>query len=277
MEQLTIDGNTLVFEVTGQGPLVVLAHGLGDSRHSYRFLAPALVAQGYRVANVDLRGCGDSSLGWDSYTRTAIAGDLLAVVNHLDGPAVIIGQSISGGAATVAAATAPEAIRGVIELAPFTRKQSVDLGGLVRTPRFRSGYLQMAQVIIGAKLSPWLRYLDVAMPVKPVDWDAELGRITTKLGEPGRMNVVQAMAKADPSDAGAQLGNVTCPVLVVEGSLDPDWASPRAEGERILADLPDGVGRLVVIEGAGHYPHAQTPDEVLALAVPFLQENLPRA
>ncbi|MEK8108917.1 alpha/beta fold hydrolase [Micromonospora sp. M12] len=59
---------------------------MGDSRHSYRFLAPALVGAGYRVANVDIRGCGDSSLGWDGYSRTDIAGDLVAVVRHLGGP-----------------------------------------------------------------------------------------------------------------------------------------------------------------------------------------------
>lgn len=238
---------------------------------------PALAAQGYRVANVDLRSCGDSSLGWDGYTRTDIAGDLLAVVRHLGGPAVIIGHSISGGAATIAAATAPELIRGAVELAPFTRKQSVDLSGLVRHKRFSAGYLQMAKVIIGGKLSARTRYLDVAMPVKPVDWDAELDRITTKLTEPGRMKVVQTMAESNPGDAGSQLGNLTCPVLVVEGSLDPDWASPRAEGERILADVPPGIGGLVVIDGSGHYPHAQKPDEVMALAAPFLEKNLPRA
>src|SRR3954466_4573797 len=138
-EHMTIAGNTLAYEVSGRGPLVVLAHGIGDSRHSYRFLAPALAAAGYRVANVDIRGCGDSSLGWNGYSRTDIAGDLVALVRPLGGPAVIIGQSISGGAATVAAATAPDVITGVIELAPFTRKQSVALGGLLRVKRYRTG------------------------------------------------------------------------------------------------------------------------------------------
>ncbi len=76
-EYLTIGTGTgtIAYDVTGDGPLVVLAHGMGDSRHSYRFLVPALVAAGYRVANVDIRGCGDSSLGWDGYSRTDIAGD----------------------------------------------------------------------------------------------------------------------------------------------------------------------------------------------------------
>jgi len=277
IEHLDIGEGTIAYDLTGEGPLVVLAHGIGDSRHSYRFLAPALVAAGYRVANVDIRGCGDSSVGWDGYSRTDIAGDLVAVVRHVGGPAVIIGQSISGGAATIAAATAPDVITGVVELAPFTRAQSIDVGGLVRVKRFRSGYTRLARTMVLGSVPAWTKYLDVAVPVKPVDWDDELARITDKLGEPGRMKALQAMCKANPGDAGAQLVNVSCPVLVIEGSADPDWADPRAEGERILADLPRGLGELAVIDGAGHYPHTQTPDEVLALALPFLGKALPRA
>ena len=54
-EHLTIGANTLAYDVSGEGPLVVLAHGIGDSRHSYRFVAPALVAAGYRVATGAVR------------------------------------------------------------------------------------------------------------------------------------------------------------------------------------------------------------------------------
>ena len=276
-ESMNIAGNTLAYDVSGQGPLVVLAHGIGDSRHSYRFLAPVLADAGHRVANVDIRGCGDSSLGWDGYSRTDIAGDLVALVRQLGGPAVIVGQSISGGAATIAAATAPDLISGVIELAPFTLAQPFDLAGLVRVKRFRAGYLQMAQVITRGRVKNWTKYLDVAMPTKPADWDSELGRIEAKLSEPGRMKALQAMCKANPGDAGAQLANVTCPVQIIEGSLDPDWADPRAEGERIIADLPTGLGELAVIDGAGHYPHVQTPERVLALALPFLDKTLGHA
>ena len=276
-EFLSIAGGTIAYDVDGEGPLVVLAHGMGDSRHSYRFVAPALVAAGYRVANVDLRGCGESSLGWNAYSRTDIAGDLVAVVRHLGGPAVIVGQSISGGAATIAAATAPDVVAGVVELAPFTRKQSVSLGGLLRIRRYRAGSTQLGMVMLLGRLSAWKKYLELAYPTKPADWDAELGRIDTTMREPGRMGVLQAMCRTAPTDAGAQLPNVRCPVLVVQGSLDPDWADPRAEGEKVLADLPTGLGELVVLDGAGHYPHAQVPDEVVALVLPFLTRTLTRA
>ena len=277
-EHLSIGTNTIAYDVTGTGPLVVLAHGMGDSRHSYRFLAPALVEAGYRVASADLRGCGDSSLGWDGYSRTDIAGDLVALVRHLGGgPAVLVGQSISGGAATIAAATAPDLVAGLVELAPFTRAQRFDLRGLLRVRRFRAGFIQLAQVLLAGRLTSWTRYLDLAYPTKPADWDLELARIETTLREPGRMKALQAMCRTNPGDAGAQLGNVRCPVLVVMGSLDPDWVDPRAEGEQIVAGLPSGLGELAVLDGAGHYPHAQTPDEVLAVTLPFLARVLARA
>ncbi len=276
-EHLIVNGSTLAYDLEGEGPLVVLAHGIGDSRHSYRFVVPALVSAGYRVANVDIRGCGDSDVAWDGYSRTDVAGDLVALIRHLGGPAVVIGQSISGGAATIAAATAPDLVSGLIELAPFTRAQTISLGSLVRVARYRRGSLRLMGTVIAGSLSSWKKYLDLAYPTKPADWAAESARIDAKLSEPGRMKALQAMCNSKPTDAGAHLANVRCPVLVVEGDADPDWPDPRAEGERIVGDLPDGLGRLLVLSGVGHYPHAQAPEQLLEAAVPFLTEVLPRA
>jgi len=274
-EYLTIDEGTIAYDLSGEGPLVVLAHGMGDSRHSYRFVVPALVAAGYRVANVDIRGCGDSSTEWTGYSRTDIAGDLVALVRHLGGPAVIVGQSISGGAATIAAATAPDLIVGLAELAPFTRKQSVDLGGLLRVKSHRAGTIELAKVMMSGSLKSWLAYLDLAIPTKPADWSSERARIEATMSRPEHMAALRAMTKSSPTDAGAHLAGVRCPVLVIEGSADPDWADPRAEGERIIADLSTGLGELAVIEGAGHYMHTETPAELLGLLLPFLGTTLP--
>ena len=272
-EFLTVDDGTIAYEVSGEGPLVVLAHGIGNTRDAYRFVAPRLVAAGYRVAATDLRGTGESSAQWPSYSRTDIAGDLVALVRHLGGPAVLVGHSISGGAATIAAASAPEVVSGVVELAPFTRKQTVRLADL-RVSRYRRGLLLLARAALLGSLPAWRGYLDLAHPGrKPADWTAWLAAIEADLRRPGRMAVLKRMGQSAPTDAGAQLGNVRCPVLVVEGSLDPDWVDPRAEGEAIVAALPDGLGRLEVIEGAGHYPHVQHPDEVVPLVVDFLRAH----
>src|SRR5215468_12395141 len=130
-EFLDVPGGRIAYEVTGSGPLVVLSHGIGVRRQDYRFLAPILVQAGYRVASADLRGHGESSMGWAAINNTDIAGDLLALIDHLGGPAVIIGHSISGGAATIAAAKQPEQVSGIVEINPFTRKWNFDLGAFL--------------------------------------------------------------------------------------------------------------------------------------------------
>ncbi|MEU4159101.1 alpha/beta hydrolase [Actinoplanes sp. NPDC026670] len=271
-QHLTVNGGTIAYDVTGDGPLVVLVPGIGNSRRAYRFVAPRLVDAGYRVATTDLRGAGESSAQWASYSRTDIAGDILALVRHLGGPAVLVGHSISGGAVTIAAARAPEMTTGIIELAPFTRAQSFSLGDLGNT-RYRKGAVKLVGTMLGS-LSSWKGYLDLAYPGnKPADWSADLAATDTMLREPGRMKALQKMTQASPADAGAQLGNVRCPALIVEGTLDPDWADPRAEGEAIVAAMPAGTARLEMIDGAGHYPHAQFPDETVSLMLTFLQTN----
>ncbi len=94
--------------------------------------------------------------------------------------------------------------------------------------------------------------------------------MTAMLGEPGRMAALKGMGTSPATDAGVALPAVGRPVLVVQGELDPDWADPRAEGEAVLAELPPGLGRLVVLEGTGHYPHHQVPDAVADAVLPFL-------
>ena len=274
-EFLDIEGGRIGYDVTGQGPLIVLSPGIGDLRQAYRFLAPQLAQAGYRVAAADLRGHGDSSIGsWTSISRTDVAGDLLALIRHLGAPAVIVGQSLSGGAATIAAAQAPELVSAIVEINPFTRVSKVDLGALVRVRRYRHGGLLMGGTQAFHSLHLWLRYLDVAYPTKPADWADYTTALRAKLTEPGRMAEFMKTLKTTPADSEAQLPNVRCPALIVMGTEDPDFADPRAEGEAIAAALPAGLGTLATVDGAGHYPHAQCPDEVAALVTGFLSEHV---
>lgn len=67
----------VAYEVAGDGPLVVLVPGMGDLRSAYRFLAPALLDAGYRVAATDLRGHGDSDTSFGSYGDAETAGDIM--------------------------------------------------------------------------------------------------------------------------------------------------------------------------------------------------------
>lgn len=270
-EHLTVDAGTIAYEVEGAGPLIVLAHGMGDSRAAYRRLVPHLVEAGYRVASVDLRGCGESSTAWPDWSRTAIAGDLRAVVRHLGGSAVLVGHSISGGAATIAAAQAPDLFTAVVEVAPFTREQSFGPAQL-RDRRVRQGMLRLLGAVGLGSVRLWRSYLDVAYPgTKPDHWPERLEHVDTLLREPGRMKALKGMGMTAPADAGARLGGVRCPVLVLMGTLDPDWVDPRAEGQAVVDALPEGLGHLELIEGSGHYPHDQHPEQVATSLLAFLK------
>jgi pimeloyl-ACP methyl ester carboxylesterase len=97
--------------------------------------------------------------------------------------------------------------------------------------------------------------------------------LRAKLREPGRMAEFMKTGKSAPADAEAQLPNVRCPALVTMGTLDPDFADPGAEGDAIVAALPPGLAEVATVDGAGHYRHAQSPDEMAALVIPFLNRH----
>src|SRR5580692_8487240 len=199
IEFLDIEGGRIAYDVTGDGPLIVLSHGIGDRRQVFRFLAPELVQAGFRVAAPDMRGHGDSSMGWASISRTDVAGDLIALIRHLGGPAIIVGHSLSGGAATIAAATAPDLVKGVVEVGPFTKKVEYSLGGLLRIRRYRRGSLLLGGVMVLRSLNMWMRYLDVAYPEKPPDYPASMAALRAKLSEPGRMAELLKTMQTSPA------------------------------------------------------------------------------
>jgi pimeloyl-ACP methyl ester carboxylesterase len=267
-------GGQIAYEVSGAGPLVVLSHGMGDTRASYRFLAPLIAAAGYRVAQVDLRGHGESSTGWSGYTRTDTAHDLIAVIEALGGPAVIVGQSFSGGSATIAAATRPDLTMAIVEIDPFTRPARINVGALLRNARYRRGGLLLMRAGLTGNIRTWLRYLEFAYPgTKPADWDEWRAALERNLREHGSMAAARKMAMSQPTDAAAALPGVRCPALIIMGSQDPDWPDPQAEAQAIVGLLPKGLGRYAMIGGAGHYPNAQFPEQVAAAILPFLAEH----
>ncbi|MGK5639417.1 alpha/beta fold hydrolase [Streptomyces sp. URMC 126] len=265
---LTVHGRRIAYDTAGEGPLVVLAHGMGDNRSAYHDVAAGLVAAGHRVVRVDLRGHGASDADWEGWSRTDVAGDLLALVRHVGGPAVVVGHSFAGGAAVIAAAEEPALVSAVVGIGPFTRAQRLDVRGLLSNARYRKGVALLMGAGVLRSPGLWKRYLRHAHPsgVEP----SRLAALEADLRRPGRMAAVARMGLSAPTDAGARLAHVRCPVLIVQGSLDPDWADPRAEGEGIVAELPAGIGRLEMIEGAGHYPHVECPDRVTAAVLAFL-------
>ncbi len=268
---LDVQDGRLAYEVAGTGQLVVLAPGIGDRRQAYRFLAPQLVTAGYRVASLDPRGQGESSAEWPEFSRASLAGDLLALVRELGGPAVLVGHSFAAGAVTIAATREPELVSAAVEIGPFTRVPKTSIGGLFTNRRYRRGALRVMGTVLTGSVGRWSAYLDLAYPgPKPADWDTELAALQATMREPGRMRALRTMVMSDSKEAETQLASVHCPTLVVMGTLDADWTDPRAEAEAIVAALPAGLGSVAMIEGAGHYPHAQFPKEVARAVVTLL-------
>ncbi|MBW1603222.1 alpha/beta hydrolase [Streptomyces sp. JJ66] len=265
-------GGHLAYDVTGSGPLVVLAPGLGDIRTTYRHLAPLLVDAGYRVATVDVRGHGESSTGWPSHTRRDVAGDLVALIRHLGGPATVVGASFAAGAATIAAARHGDDVSAIVHIGPGVRAPRIGVRDL--SPRLLHGLGLILGAAVLRSVALWRRYQHLAYPgPRPADFEAALRALTANLREPGRMAAASAMARSSPAEAAAHLPGVRRPTLIVMGGADPDFPDPRREADEIAAAMPPGIASVAMIEGSGHYPHAQHPHAVAAALLPFLKEH----
>jgi pimeloyl-ACP methyl ester carboxylesterase len=258
---LDVPGGRLAYSDVGTGPLIIAVPGMGDLRSTYRFLAPKLVEAGYRVVSLDVRGHGESSVSWDDYSVGALAGDILALIRSLDaGRAHVIGNSMAAGAAVIAAAREPRAIRSLTLVDPFVRDMmppwlaSALFGPLLAGP-WRAGL--------------WRMLFKRAFPTqRPDDLAAEEIRRDANLAEPGRFAAFRRMAIASKIESERRIADVVAPVLVLMGSRDPDFADPGAEA-RHVAQLVRGSA--VMIDGAGHYPQTEMPDAVAAALVPFMR------
>jgi pimeloyl-ACP methyl ester carboxylesterase len=275
---LEIDGGRIAYDDTGFGdtgfggtalgdpaaadrPLVVCTPGLGDTRASYRHLRPLLTAAGYRVVTMDLRGEGESTAAWDDYSTPAMAADLLSLVRRLDaGPALLISNSYTGGPSFLAAAEAPELFTALVLTAPFARLQPP-----------LSPVLRVAEFAVGHLAAGWIMYWSTLFPSrKPADFAEARKALAANLREPGRLAALRGMMASNQSPGEAAAPRVACPVLVVMGGKDPDFKDPAAEGALVAGLVPNG--RLEIIEGAGHYPAAEFPQETADAVLPFLKD-----
>jgi len=256
---LSRQAGRIAYDDSGSGPLVICSPSLGDVRGEYRFLAPRLAAAGYRVVTMDLRGLGESSTDWDDFSVTGVGSDLVALARSLDaGPAVIIGESMSAGAAVWAAAEAPELFAALVLIGPFVRGETSTVGRLLYAGMFRRPW--------GAALWQW--YYSTLYPTqKPADFAAYVAALRKNLQEPGRLEALHAMAVASKAASEQRLGRVQAPVLVLMGSKDPDFKDPHTEAQAVAASLK---AELHTIEGAGHYPHAEMPDVAAPHILQFL-------
>jgi len=175
------------------------------------------------------------------------------------GPAVVVGTSMGGGAAIWAAVEAPELVRGMILVDPF-----VDGKG--------DFFLKTLSAIMFARpwgTSMWLKYYESLYPTrKPADFTEYKTRLETNLKERGRLEAVKQMLYASKEASGERMPQVKQPALVLMGSKDRDFKDPEAEAKRVAEAVR---GSYMMVENAGHYPHAEMPEMTVPLMISFMQ------
>ncbi len=121
------------------GPLAVLLHGGGQTRHSWRGLDKGLAAVGYRVINYDARGHGESA--WSpsgDYSFDALADDLAAQIADVGRPAALIGASLGGLTAMIAATRRPAVPTWAMALIDVVPRMNLE--GRERILQFMAAY-----------------------------------------------------------------------------------------------------------------------------------------
>lgn len=254
---LEVEGVALAFDLAGptDAPLVVLMPGMGDLRSAYRHLVPLLVAEGVRTATVDLPGLGDSGISPVPVGQAQIARAAVALVERLGGPAIVVGHSFTPDSALLATQLSPASVVGAVAIAPWatTPEPSRVLSAITR--------------LVTRTPVLWSLFYRSLHKAPPADLAAHRRRIVASLRRPHGTDALVTMGMGTTKDAIASRAAQTAPVAVVMGDADPDFKDPAAEAQR-FADATRG--EVVMVPGAGHYPHAERPAEtaaaILALA-----------
>jgi pimeloyl-ACP methyl ester carboxylesterase len=263
-QQLERPGGTIAFDDGGgAGPPVVMLPGAGDTRDEYRFVAPDLTAGGARVVAMDLRGHGESSADWPGYGVADTAGDLVALLDHLDaGPATVVATSFAPAAALWAAADRPDLIGRLVLISPHLETapswQRIPLRLMLRGP--------FAGKLWAGQFRTW----HPAAP--PADLDEQAAVLEAMMADPQRRRAVRETLTARRDGLAGRIAMVGVPTLVVMGGDDSHFGDPSGEGASIAAKTR---GRLQVIPDAGHYPHVEFPGRVVTAIADFLAETAP--
>jgi len=253
--------------VGGEGPPLVLVHGLAGAAWNFTELAP-LLARRRRVLVSDLPGHG----GTAPLPAVASLGDLaahVALVAEREGmvPAEVLGYSMGGVVALRLAAERPDAVSAVVLLS--------SAGIVSTTPRGRlwlaaTTVLRPARVVARWREEvarrPRLRAAVFgfwgAEEPRALSPEAVLGFLAAQPEHADVRSAARALVRDDPR---AYLDRVRCPALVSWGARDR--LTPLEDG----FELARGLGAPVrALPGVGHLVVAECPPEVAALALSFL-------
>jgi pimeloyl-ACP methyl ester carboxylesterase len=267
MPEATSDGVTIHYEVSGEGPAVVLLHGFPDTGDCWRHQVPALTSAGYRVIVPDLRGYGrsDKPEDKDAYNIVYLVGDVVSVLDHAGAErAHVVGHDWGAGVAWAFAMFVPDRVDRLCVLSvgnPQTFLRTFE-------QREKSWYMLLfehegiAEQWLSddnwANLRAWGRHPDIDAVVKELETS---GSLTPALNY-YRANIGAAVwavpPPAFPSVRAATMGIWSTEDIALTEIQMTDSA-PSVET----------TFRYERIEGAGHWMQLDAPQRVNELLIDF--------
>jgi 3-oxoadipate enol-lactonase len=256
---LRLPGARIAYEVTGDGPVIVLIHGFGlDMRMWDRQVAQ--LADRFQVVRYDCRGFGSSG-PMDYPVPYTHAGDLLALLDHLAvADAVVAGLSFGGRVALQCALAAPTRVRGLMLL-------DAVLDGIVWDERSTAAMDEVARQVeahgVAAGLVAWRAHPLFDAARKRPELAAELADMVADY--PGQHWLgLDAHEPVRPAAIDV-LEELAMPALVLSGELDVPCF--REMSAVLASRIP--LAQSAVIAGAGHMINMEAPGVVNELMIQF--------
>ncbi len=273
-----VNGTRLWFDVDGQGlvpdgsemrrrPTVVLVHG-GPGVYDHSYFKPdfARLAEHAQVVYLDLRGHGRSDWGdAAAWSFEMCADDIRAFCDSVGiHRPIVLGHSMGGPIALLYGARHQGHAAGLIVLSGFARWDM---------PRMVEGFRRIA----GDDVAELAGRSYVGEDVSDEEWapvfaafGPHLPNEEREAGTPQNLDLnlygMELMRRLDIVD---QLVRVTSPTLVCVGELDP--VTPIGAAEEIVGALPERVGQLEIVAGAGHFPWLDAADPFWSIITDFVR------
>lgn len=256
----------------GDGPPIVLVHGLGGATINWMSVAPALSRYG-RVLALDLIGCGRTPRSDRSATISADRDLVERFVREVAGaPSLVVGNSRGGLVSMVAAAANPESVAGLVLVDPALPQWPDVIDPLVASmfatyasPGVGEEYLRTWQETMGPRgmveqmlMLTFADHSRATEELRRAHVDLQIERADTEGLIEGFLTAARSLLEVlmDPEGWRRNLFAVRCPTLLVHGSEDRLVSVVAA---RELAKLrPDWTYRELA--GLGHVPMMEDPE-----------------
>lgn len=265
----SLNGITISYTEFGSGPLVVMIMGTGSPGRVWQAnQVPALVSAGYRVVTFDNRGIAPTSECAEGFALTDMVDDTAALIEHLGGPALVVGTSLGARIAQELALARPELVHGAAMLGTYGRQTPL-------LAAFSAGEIALydrdislpdeyyAAVTVESNLSP----ATLADDRSAKDW-------LDIVGFSGQSRAPGVRAQLGLPDRGANrlaaYSGITRPCLVV------GFADDRTLPVYLAREVGDAIpnARYLEIADAGHWGYLEQPAEVNAALIEFFSEVL---